>query len=213
MHNSTPRSLLPNWCCKSQKRCLYCWTGDSKINTDLFSADLVMKSKHWGPYYWADLKTLMVIDTDSIGVNPTNKRSWPWRPHLCVDINAWFYLRMYRICLHHQFNSKTSVLKFTSSSNWYRCWLLHHQLSSKDLSVYFSSPDRCGRHGHDRLLVGFTPMLSVSITIKVLRSNPTLARCTRCIIIFIKFVSELQQVGCFLRVLRFPPPIKLTITI
>ena len=89
-----------------------------------------------------DLKTLMVIDTDSIGVNPTNKRSWPWRPHLCVDINAWFYLRMYRICLHHQFNSKTSVLKFTSSSNWYRCWLLHHQLSSKDLSVYFSSPDQ-----------------------------------------------------------------------
>jgi hypothetical protein len=26
----------------------------------------------------------------------------------------------------------------------------------------------------------------------------------------IKFVSDLQQVGGFLRVLRFPPPIKLT---
>ena len=29
----------------------------------------------------------------------------------------------------------------------------------------------------------------------------------------IKFVSELRQVGCFLRVLRFPPTIKLTATI
>jgi hypothetical protein len=29
----------------------------------------------------------------------------------------------------------------------------------------------------------------------------------------IKFVSDLQQVGGFLRVLRFPPPIKLTATI
>jgi hypothetical protein len=29
----------------------------------------------------------------------------------------------------------------------------------------------------------------------------------------IKFVSDLRQVGGFLRVLRFPPPIKLTTTI
>ena len=29
----------------------------------------------------------------------------------------------------------------------------------------------------------------------------------------IKFVSDLRQVGGFLRVLRFPPPIKLTSTI
>ena len=29
----------------------------------------------------------------------------------------------------------------------------------------------------------------------------------------IKFVSDLQQVGGFLQVLRFPPPIKLTVTI
>jgi len=29
----------------------------------------------------------------------------------------------------------------------------------------------------------------------------------------IKFVSDLRQVGGFLRVLRFPPPIKLTATI
>jgi hypothetical protein len=29
----------------------------------------------------------------------------------------------------------------------------------------------------------------------------------------IKFVSDLRQIGCFLWVLRFPPPIKLTVTI
>jgi hypothetical protein len=29
----------------------------------------------------------------------------------------------------------------------------------------------------------------------------------------IKFVSDLSQVGGFLRALRFPPPIKLTVTI
>ena len=29
----------------------------------------------------------------------------------------------------------------------------------------------------------------------------------------IKFVSDLRQVGCFFRILRFPPPIKLTATI
>jgi hypothetical protein len=42
------------------------------------------------------------------------------------------------------------------------------------------------------------PVQSVSITPKVVSSNP---------------VSYLRQVGGFLRVLRFPPPIKLTETI
>ena len=47
-------------------------------------------------------------------------------------------------------------------------------------------------------------------------SNPAEARCTRYNIIhfcMIKLESDLWQVGGFLRVLRFPPPIKLTATI
>ena len=32
-------------------------------------------------------------------------------------------------------------------------------------------------------------------------------------LIYLKFVSDLRQVGGFPRVLRFPPPIKLTATI
>ena len=53
------------------------------------------------------------------------------------------------------------------------------------------------------------PMQSVPITTNVVSSNPALAIQHY----VIKFVSDLRQVGCFLRVLRFPPPIKLTATI
>jgi hypothetical protein len=54
----------------------------------------------------------------------------------------------------------------------------------------------------------------VPITTNVVSSNPTQARCTRynIDIYVIKFVSDLQQVGGFLRILWFPPPIKLTAT-
>jgi hypothetical protein len=53
------------------------------------------------------------------------------------------------------------------------------------------------------------PMQSVLITTNVVSSNPT--RVIQDYVI--KFVSDLRQVGGFLRVLRFPPPIKLTATI
>jgi hypothetical protein len=53
------------------------------------------------------------------------------------------------------------------------------------------------------------PMQSVPITTNVVSSNPTQAIQHY----VIKFVSDLRQVGGFLLVLRFPPPIKLTATI
>ena len=53
-------------------------------------------------------------------------------------------------------------------------------------------------------------MQSVHINTNVVSSNPAHARCTRYNIMFIKFVTDLRQVGGFLRVLRFPLPIKLT---
>jgi hypothetical protein len=69
-----------------------------------------------------------------------------------------------------------------------------------------------GRRGRDRMVVGFiTPMQSVPITTDVVSSNPDQSE--ECNIIMIKFVSDLRQVGGFLRVLQFPPPIKLTATI
>ena len=54
------------------------------------------------------------------------------------------------------------------------------------------------------------PMQSVHITTNVVGSNSPQARCTR---YNIMFVSDLRKVGGFLRVLRFPPTIKLTATI
>ena len=52
------------------------------------------------------------------------------------------------------------------------------------------------------------PVQSVPITTEVLSSNPVHVQHY-----VIKFVSDLQQVGGFLWVFRFPPPIKLTTTI
>jgi hypothetical protein len=53
-------------------------------------------------------------------------------------------------------------------------------------------------------------MQSVSIITDVLSSNLDQGDVYN---IMLKFVSDLRQVGGFLRVLRFPPPIKLTVTI
>ena len=49
---------------------------------------------------------------------------------------------------------------------------------------------------------------SVPITTKVVSSNPVLVEMCSIQQYVIKFVSDLRQVGGFLRVLRFPPPIK-----
>ena len=50
----------------------------------------------------------------------------------------------------------------------------------------------------------------VSITTKVVSSNLAQDEVHSIQYYVIKFVSDLQQVGGFLPILRFPPPIKLT---
>ena len=64
-----------------------------------------------------------------------------------------------------------------------------------------------GSHGIDHMV-----QLPVLITTKVVSSNPVHGK-VYSIQHGIKFVSDLRQVGGFLRVLWFPPPIKLTHTI
>ena len=54
------------------------------------------------------------------------------------------------------------------------------------------------------------PVQSVPITTKVMNSNPVYDDVYLIQHYVIKFVSELPQVGGFLRILQFPPPIKLT---
>jgi hypothetical protein len=53
-------------------------------------------------------------------------------------------------------------------------------------------------------------MQSVPITTKVVSLNPVHGEVYLMQHYVIKFVSDLRQVICFLQVLRFPPPIKLT---
>ena len=57
------------------------------------------------------------------------------------------------------------------------------------------------------------PVQSVSITTKVVSSNPVHGEVYSIQHYVIKIVNDLRQVGGFLPVLRFPPPIKLTATI
>ena len=53
------------------------------------------------------------------------------------------------------------------------------------------------------------PMQSVPIITDVVSSNPAHGEVYSMQHYVIKFVSDLRQVGCFLQVLLFPPPIKL----
>jgi hypothetical protein len=54
------------------------------------------------------------------------------------------------------------------------------------------------------------PIQSVHITTEAVGSNPAHGEVYSIQHYLIKFVSELRQVGVFLRVLRIPPPLKLT---
>jgi len=70
------------------------------------------------------------------------------------------------------------------------------------------------RRGHDRMVVGFTTTCAISVYHhQVVSSNPVHGEVYSIQHYMIKFVSDLRQVCGFLRVLKFPPPIKLTATI
>ena len=57
------------------------------------------------------------------------------------------------------------------------------------------------------------PVLSVPIITKVVNSNPINSEVSSIQHYVIKFISDFGQVGGFLWIFRFPPPIKLTATI
>jgi len=65
----------------------------------------------------------------------------------------------------------------------------------------------CDKYLRDRMVVGFTSPLKFWVR------TPFMSRYSRYNIMWFKFVSDLRQVGVFLRSHRFPPPIKLTATI
>jgi hypothetical protein len=107
--------------------------------------------------------------------------------------------------------SITDSIRMTCSllhSHW--CSSHHHLDSDKEqrscfliIPVFFLYIIR-GRRGCDRMVV------AVPITTEVVSSNRVHGDVYSMKHYAIKFVSDLQQVGGFLRVFRFPPPIKLT---
>ena len=71
------------------------------------------------------------------------------------------------------------------------------------------------RRGRDRMVVGLTTTCAISaydITSKVVSLNPADGEVYSIQHYVIEFVSNLQQVFCFLQVLQFPLQIKLTAT-
>ena len=68
--------------------------------------------------------------------------------------------------------------------------------------------------GRDRMVVGFTTTYAISVwqhwSCEFESRSGEVYSIKHYVI---KFVSDLRQVGGFLRALRFPPPIKLTATI
>jgi len=68
-----------------------------------------------------------------------------------------------------------------------------------------------GRRGRDRMVVGFTSTYTISAYHQCCEFESRSGRGVQHYVI--KFVSDLQQVGGFLRVFRFPPPVKMTATI
>ena len=70
------------------------------------------------------------------------------------------------------------------------------------------------RRGRDRIVVGVTTICAISAyPTNVVSSNPANGEVYSIQHYVIKFLSDLRQVGDFLRVLRFPPPINLTAAI
>jgi len=70
------------------------------------------------------------------------------------------------------------------------------------------------RRGRDRMVVGLQQHVqSMSVPSNVVSTNPIKCEVYSIQHYVIKFVSDLRQVGGFLRVHRFPPPIKLITTI
>ena len=79
------------------------------------------------------------------------------------------------------------------------------------IAIMYSCKIKEGRRGRYHLVVRLVQL--VSITTKVMRSNPVHGEMYLIQHYVIKFVSYLRQVGDFLLVLRFTSLIKLTATI
>jgi hypothetical protein len=99
--------------------------------------------------------------------------------------------------------------------------VLHNELKTNQNDVYYrltselSSLLKTKHNCFTRwyLMFSNSSISLVPIITNLVSSNPTYCKVYLIQLYVIKFVSDLQQVGVFLWVHRFPPPIKLTATI
>ena len=125
---------------------------------------------------------------------------------LVVFINLWNVV-------HHFVNSPFHNSWFMSFNLFGTLCLLYISILTQLYVVclfFFLSLFR-GRRGRDRMVVGFTTTHAISAYHHWCQFESRLRWGVHHYVI--KFVSDLRQVGGFLRVLRFPPPVKLTATI
>ena len=115
----------------------------------------------------------------------------PFRYIRCVsgNINTWDKLRWASV------HEPTSVM----------CRLVFRSLRQPNYSHTFGRWDRRGR---DRILLGFTTTYASSVS-----SNPAHGEVCSLQHYVVNFVSDLREVGGFLWVFLFSPPIKITGTI
>ena len=87
-----------------------------------------------------------------------------------------------------------------------------HDTSTKLIEYIIKVPLHIGdRHGRDRMVVGFTTSYAISAYHHLRCEFESRSGGMYSVQFYVmKFVSDMQQVSGFLRVLRFPPPIKLT---
>ena len=97
--------------------------------------------------------------------------------------------------------------------------LIYFKTIGQSPQTYFFGPVTAylltrGSHGRDRMVVGFITTYAISAYHHLCCDFESHSGEVYAIQQYvIKFLSDLRQVGGFLRVLRFPPPIKLTATI
>ena len=133
----------------------------------------------------------------------TVKRYWTERTHRCICFE-------FKILNMFKYNAKNISYWITL----FVIWLLYMYIVLYMSFITHVILCVWGRRGRDRMVVGFKTTYAISGSAYhhwccefESRSGWGVQH------YMIKFVSNLRQVGGFLRVLRFPPPIKLTTTI
>ena len=147
---------------------------------------------YWVQLAWAgfELTTLVVIGTNCIGSYKSNYHMTTMTPKLFIAYFNWF---TFGFCPQAKFSYRDHASFFFSS-----------------LQLFIIYTGALWSWWYGSWIYNLLPIQLVPFTTKV-SSNPVHGEVYSIQHYVIKFVSDLWQVGVFLRKLWFPPPIKLTV--